>query len=140
MRDESIERFREAQERDYETAYEEIKNGKKKSHWMWYIFPQLKQLGRSDTSKYFGIRDIEEAREYLEDDYLGGNLMEMSSLVLGLETDDLVSVFGATDYKKLRSCMTLFAEADPDCEVFLRVLDRFYDGEPCERTLQLLEE
>lgn len=138
MSNTNLERFRKAQEESYDAAFQEIQNGKKMGHWMWYIFPQLRGLGRSEMAKYYGISDIEEAREYLEDDFLGGNLMEISSLVLGLDAD-LKQVFGATDYKKLRSCMTLFAEADPDCEVFFRVIDKFYDGEPCEKTLEMLE-
>ncbi len=134
----ALERFVQAQERDYVTAYREIENGKKVSHWMWYIFPQLKGLGKSATALYYGISGIEEARAFLEDDYLGGNLVEISSLVLGLETDDLRAVFGDVDYMKLRSCMTLFAEADPDYEVFFRVIEKYYDGEPCEKTIELL--
>lgn len=134
----TLKRFIDAQERDYDTAYSEIKNGKKVDHWMWYIFPQLKGLGKSETSEFYGISGIEEARAFLEDDFLGGNLVEISSLVLGLETNDLKDVFGAIDYMKLRSCMTLFAEADSDYEVFFRVLEKFYDGEPCEKTLKIL--
>lgn len=134
----NIQRFIEAQEKDYDRAYREIESGRKKSHWMWYIFPQLKGLGESYYSNYYGIANLEEAREYLEDDYLGGNLIEISSLVLGLNTTDLRLVLGDIDYLKLRSCMTLFAQADPDCEVFFRVIDKYYDGEPCARTLDLL--
>lgn len=138
--DKTLKRFIDAQERDYDTAYSEIENGKKVGHWMWYIFPQLKGLGKSETSEFYGISGIEEARAFLEDDFLGGNLVEISSLVLGLETNDLKDVFGAIDYMKLRSCMTLFAEADSDYEVFFRVLEKFYDGEPCEKTLKILND
>lgn len=136
--DKELERFVKAQERDYETALEEIKSGRKRSHWMWYIFPQLKELGYSTTAKYYGIQDLDEARAFLADDYLGGNLMEITSALLGLKTDDAHAVFGSPDDLKLRSCMTLFAAADPDCEVFFRVLDKYYDGEPCRRTLEIL--
>ncbi len=138
--DKTLKRFIDAQERDYDTAYSEIENGRKVGHWMWYIFPQLKGLGKSETSEFYGISGIEEARAFLEDDFLGGNLVEISSLVLGLETNDLKDVFGAVDYMKLRSCMTLFAEADSDYEVFFRVLEKFYDGDPCEKTLKILND
>lgn len=138
--DNTLKRYIDAQERDYDTAYSEIKNGKKVGHWMWYIFPQLKGLGKSETSEFYGISGIEEAKAFLEDDFLGGNLVEISSLVLGLETNDLKDVFGAVDYMKLKSCMTLFAVADSDYEVFFRVLEKFYDGEPCEKTLKILND
>lgn len=96
-----IERFISAQERDYDIALAEIKSGKKRSHWMWYIFPLLKELGYSSTAKFYGIENIEEAKAFLEDDYLGGNLMEISSQVLALNTDDIEAVFGYPDYMKL---------------------------------------
>ncbi len=133
----SIERFIEAQERDYEIAYLEISEGYKRSHYMWYIFPQLKELGFSSTSKYYGIKDLEEAREYMNNEYLRNNLINISKVLLTLRTNNPKDIFGSIDSVKLKSCMTLF-ELVSDNEVFSKVLDKYYDGNRDEKTLNIL--
>ena len=133
-----LSRFRKAQEGDYCIALEEIKNGRKRSHWMWYIFPQLKGLGHSWISDYYGLDGIGEAKAFLDDPLLKSHLLEISSVLLNLEDNDARHVMGYPDDLKLRSCMTLFATADPDESVFQEVLDKFYAGEPDPITLRLL--
>ena len=105
----SVKRFEKAQQRDYETALAEIRSGQKRSHWMWYIFPQLKGLGRSPTAQYYGIADQQEAREFLNHPVLGAHLREISQALLELTTSDANEVFGFPDNLKLCSSMTLFA-------------------------------
>lgn len=133
-----LSRFHKAQERDYKTALSEIRSGKKCSHWMWYVFPQIKGLGHSDLADYYGINNLEEAKEYLADPILKGRLTEISSALLTLNSNDAKAVMGVPDNLKLRSCMTLFAIADPDEEVFHKVLDKFYGGEKDKKTEMLL--
>ena len=133
-----LDRFRRAQDGDYETALREIRNGRKRSHWMWYIFPQLKGLGFSSTAEYYGVRDLEEARDYMEDPVLSTRLVEISGALLELDSSDPTAVLGYPDDLKLRSCMTLFELAAPDQPVFGRVLDKFYGGRRDSRTLSLL--
>ena len=131
-------RFKEAHERSFETALKEIQSGRKTSHWMWYIFPQIRGLGASATSRYYAIRDLEEARAFLEDATLGGHLREICRALLALETDNASQVFGWPDDMKLKSCMTLFALVSEDDPVFLQVLDRFFGGRRDENTLRIL--
>ena len=131
-------RFLEAQERSYEDALKEIRNGMKTSHWMWYIFPQIKGLGSSPAADYYALDNLEEAKEYLADATLRHRLLEISNALLELESTDAKRIFGFTDSLKLRSSMTLFAAADPDCGVFKAVLDKFYGGEADGRTLELI--
>jgi uncharacterized protein (DUF1810 family) len=133
-----LERFRKAQKNSYDTALREIKNGQKRSHWMWYIFPQIAGLGYSQTAQYYAIADLDEAKEFLKDDILGKNLIEISEALLEVESNDATHVMGWPDDLKLRSSMTLFALADPECDVFRKVLDKFYGGEMDERTIELL--
>ncbi len=133
-----LSRFIDAHERCYQTALNEVRNGRKVSHWMWYIFPQIQGLGRSSTSQYYSIRDINEAKDFLHDTYLGGNLTEICLALLELNTDDPTSVFGKPDDIKLRSCMTLFAVISDDKSVFDRVLDKFFEGKKDKRTLKIL--
>lgn len=137
-----LRRFKDAQERDYATALAEIRAGQKRSHWMWYVFPQLDGLGFSSTAHYYGIRDLEEARDYLADPTLGGRLREISAALLDLPTNDAHQVFGSPDDIKLRSCMTLFEVASgagsEGAEVFARVIDKYYAGRRDPRTLALL--
>ncbi|MHC6202493.1 DUF1810 domain-containing protein [Breznakiellaceae bacterium SP9] len=133
-----LERFIKAQENKYQAALREIKNGRKESHWMWYIFPQAKGLGLSDTAEYYGIRDIEEARAYLADAVLGQRLYEIAEALLTLGTNDAQAVFGYPDYLKLRSSMTLFAVADETKAVFQAVLKKYFAGEMDQKTIQLL--
>ena len=134
----SIERFIDAQKEDYDIAFREISNGKKRNHYMWYIFPQVKGLGRSSTAKYYGIEGLDEAREYMENEYLGNNLIAISNELLKLETNDPVEIFGHTDSKKLRSSMTLF-ELVSDNDVFPLVLEKYFDGKRDQITLDLVK-
>lgn len=131
-------RFKEAQAKDYETALAEIKNGRKRSHWMWYIFPQIAGLGMTETSRYYAIRDIAEATAYLMDEELGVRLTNICKALLALETNDARAVFGSPDDLKLKSSMTLFDAVPATFPVFGQVLDKFYNGQRDNRTLNLL--
>lgn len=133
-----LERFLKGQARNYESALREIREGCKRSHWMWYVFPQIQGLGFSSTAQYYAIRDIAEARAYLQHPVLRERLLEISNALLALDTHNASEVFGWPDDLKLRSSMTLFAEAEPDCTVFQQVLDKFYGGHKDERTLRIL--
>lgn len=135
--EEGLERFLDAQRHVYDTALEEIKGGRKKSHWMWYIFPQLRGLGHSETAWYYGIKDGGEAKDYLGHPVLGARLEEISAALLSLDTDDAESIFGWIDALKLRSSMTLFDWAEQD-GVYARVLEKFYDGQRDTETLKRL--
>lgn len=134
-----LERFHKAQEYSYETALAEIKKGRKSSHWMWYIFPQIAGLGRSSTAQYYAIQDLQEAVNYINDEILGKRLVEISEALLALETNDAYAVFGCPDNMKLKSSMTLFTVAAPEYEVFWKVLDKFFKGQQDKRTIQLLK-
>ena len=134
-----LERFYKAQEYDYETALSEIRNGRKESHWMWYIFPQITGLGRSTTAEYYAIKSKEEAKGYIEDPVLGKRRIEISQALFQIESDDAEMVMGWPDNLKLRSCMTLFAEVAPEQPVFRNVLEKFYDGEMDGKTLDILK-
>lgn len=133
-----LSRFISAQQRDYATALREIQGGRKRSHWMWYIFPQLKGLGMSYTAQLYGIDGLGEARAFLADPYLGANLREICGALLGLGTNDASYVFGYPDDLKLRSSMTLFKLAADDGAVFDAVLKKFYGGREDQRTRELL--
>lgn len=134
-----LSRFTDAQRRSYPAALQEIRNGRKRTHWMWYIFPQLRGLGRSSTAEYYGIQSLDEAAAFLRDPYLGGNLREISDALLALEGDNPTAVFGWPDDLKLRSCMTLFAAVSPEDTVFQQVLDKYYGGRPDKLTMLRLE-
>ena len=136
-KDHSLERFVDAQERMYNMALTEVKSGKKLSHWIWYIFPQLKGLGMSGNSHYYGIDNIEEAKAYLQHPILGARLREITSVFLGLTGKNAQDVFGYLDAMKVRSCMTLFNEVADD-DLFRKVLERYYSGLADERTLTIL--
>jgi len=133
-----LNRFIEAQQTDYAIALAEIKRGKKQSHWMWYIFPQVLGLGFTSTSMQFGIKSLDEAAAYLNHEILGSRLVEISHVLLTLDTDDATKVFGNPDYKKLKSSMTLFSLVPNADKVFQQVLDKFFKGHKDEKTLQLL--
>ena len=133
-----ISRFIKAHQSDYQRALSEIKNGKKVSHWIWYIFPQIKGLGRSSMSEYYGIQDLNEAKAYLVDPTLGKHLIEICYALLSLDTNDAVEVMGRPDDRKLKSSMTLFDTATDSLDVFQMVLDKYYHGNKCCRTLKIL--
>ncbi len=134
----NLQRFKDAQQRDYQTALAEIRNGRKQSHWMWYIFPQMAGLGHSTMSAYYGIRGLEEARAYLDDPVLGGHLKEICQALLQIDGSSAGEIFGWPDDIKLRSSMTLFAVAAGGESVFRKVLDRYFDGKRDPKTLKLL--
>lgn len=133
-----LSRFLKAQERDFETALSEIKAGHKRSHWIWYIFPQVKGLGFSSTSEYYGIDGLSEAKAYMENEILRRRLITISEALLSLDSSDADEVMGYPDDLKLRSSMTLFSEAAPEEKVFQQVLDKFFGGEKDRRTLKLI--
>ena len=136
MRD--LNRFVRAQETSYDRALAEVRDGCKRSHWMWYIFPQIAGLGQTSTSRLYAIDDLEEAQAYLRHPVLGPRLLEISEALLALNTDSAMAVFGWPDDMKLRSCMTLFSAVSEEGSVFQQVLDAYYRGERDERTMQLL--
>jgi uncharacterized protein (DUF1810 family) len=135
-----LQRFVDAQDESgtYAGALAELWTGRKRSHWMWFIFPQIAGLGRSPTAQYFAIEDLEEARAYLNHPVLGPRLRDCAAALVGLDGMDPVAVLGDIDAIKLRSSMTLFAHADPDEPLFASVLDRYYRGEEDDATLALL--
>lgn len=135
-----LSRYAEAHQRNYRNALAEIRGGKKTSHWMWYIFPQLKGLGRSSTSAYYGIRDLNEAKAFLQDACLGAHLREISEALLTLESNNAYAIMGSPDDKKLQSCMTLFSLAAPEEPVFANVLAKFFHGRKDWRTVSMLSE
>ena len=134
----SLDRFLKAQAGSYDAALREICNGRKQSHWMWYIFPQIQGLGMSSTAQYYAIADLDEAKAYLAEPTLRARLLEISEALLTLQTNDPTAVMGWPDDLKLRSSMTLFAEAEPECAVFQKVLDKYYGGSKDPRTLRIL--
>lgn len=130
-------KFLKAQEEAYPIALSEIKNGKKLSHWMWFIFPQVKGLGYSEMSMYYAIQNLDEAKEYLNNEILGSRLKEISTVLLELNETSAYNIFGSPDDLKLKSSMTLFDLADGMEEnLFHQVLKKFFDGERDEVTLK----
>ena len=134
----SLNRFKEAQEKNYPLALAEIKEGKKRTHWMWFIFPQISGLGRSYMDSIYSIKSFEEAKAYMKDPVLRSRLIEISSALLELESSDPTEVMGTPDDLKLKSCMTLFEKASPDVNVFSKVLEKFYGGERDKKTLAII--
>ena len=134
----SLERFVEAQERTYQVALSEIYNGKKRTHWMWYIFPQLRGLGRSSMAHAYGISGLEEAIAYLEHPWLSGRLYELCVALLHHKDKSAYEIFGDIDAMKLKSSMTLFALTSEDYTIFDQVLEQFFDGEMDEVTVNLI--
>lgn len=134
-----LERFVDAQAGTYDRALAELRRGRKTSHWMWWVFPQVAGLGMSGTSRAYAIADLAEASAYLRHDVLGPRLLECCRALLGVPEDASAErVLGSVDAMKLRSSMTLFAHADPSEPVFREVLDRWYGGREDERTVHLL--
>ena len=134
-----LERFLSAQDNMYEIALQEIQAGYKASHWMWFVFPQLKGLGYSSTAKYYGITGKDEAKEYLEHPVLGKRLREITSALLRVDSNNAEEVMGYPDFLKLQSCMTLFAKISGD-SLFTDVLDKYYGGKMDEKTIAILAE
>ncbi len=133
-----LNRFITAQERDFEMALSEIKAGQKRSHWMWYIFPQISGLGSSYYAQYFAIPNLEAARAYMEHPYLRNNLITITNALLELDETNPSKIMGFPDDMKLRSCMTLFELAAPNEMVFGYVLDKFYGSSRDQKTLEFL--
>lgn len=139
VRENSLKRFVSAQIPDYETALAEVKNGRKKTHWMWYIFPQIQGLGFSEISKYYAIQNLDEAEEFLDHPVLGSRLLEISKALLALECDNAAKIFGNPDNLKLKSCMTLFSSLKETSPVFQHVLEKFFKGSRDNQTLRLIK-
>ena len=133
-----LRRFVDAQDRVYDTVLAELRNGAKRSHWIWFVFPQLRGLGHSPTAVRFGISSLDEARAYLAHPVLGPRLRECTRLVAAIDGRSVDQIFGWPDNLKVRSSMTLFARATDDNAEFRAVLDKFYDGEDDPATVELL--
>jgi uncharacterized protein (DUF1810 family) len=134
----NLSRFVQAQEYSYDQALSEIRSGRKQSHWMWYIFPQLEGLGFSPTSRRYSIKSIAEAEAYLRHPILGPRLVECCEATLRVEGRSAFDIFGSPDDMKLRSCATLFALVSPAGSVFHRLLDKYFQGNRDVQTLRLL--
>jgi uncharacterized protein (DUF1810 family) len=134
----SLQRFIDAQATTYKNAQAEVGNGRKQSHWMWFIFPQVQGLGYSETARYYAIKNLEEAAEYLRHPVLGSRLIDLCQLLLSLKTADAHEIFGSPDDVKLKSSMTLFAQVPGANPVFQQVLDKYYKGEKDKRTLAII--
>jgi uncharacterized protein (DUF1810 family) len=134
-----LQRFVDAQERVYDRVTEELASGCKRSHWMWFVFPQLRGLGFSLTSRKYGISGLDEARAYLAHPVLGPRLRECTELMLGIEGRSVDDVLGYPDNLKFRSSMTLFAKAADDATLFDGALAKYFAGEPDDKTLGLLQ-
>ena len=129
-----LERFVEVQKLDYDLALNEIREGQKRGHWIWYIFPQIKGLGHSCNSEYYGISGTKEARAYLDHPILGARLREISQAILDCGNPSADDILGFPDVLKVRSCMTLFDMISPN-DIFKQVLDKYYDGKLCDKTI-----
>jgi uncharacterized protein (DUF1810 family) len=141
MTDTDLIRFLDAQDRIYAQVIEELTNGRKETHWMWFILPQLAGLGRSAMAQHYAIRDLDQATRYLADTILGSRLRQVVKLMMEHKGKSAFEILGSPDDLKFRSCLTLFREAaseNSDCELFTKALDQFYRGQPDNHTLQLL--
>ena len=134
----NLERFINAQQDSYSLALYELKDGYKEGHWMWFIFPQYKGLGYSSQAQYYAIQSKEEAISYFHHPLLGKRLIELSYVLLDLDTNDAYAIFGSIDELKLKSCMTLFYIVTKE-PIFQQVLDKFYNGQLDQKTIALLE-
>lgn len=134
----NLKRFIDAQEADYSIALSEVKNGRKQSHWMWYIFPQIQGLGYSETSKFYALKDINEAEEFLKHPVLGSRLVRICNELLELESNDANKIFGSPDDVKLKSSMTLFSSLPNTNPVFQLVLEKFFNGTKDSKTLRII--
>lgn len=133
-----IDRFIKMQELYYEIALSEIKDGYKRTHWIWYIFPQLKGLGQSYNSEYYGFDGVDEVIEYMRNPYLRNNMIEICNELYKLD-DSIENIFGYSDYLKLNSCMTLFEYSIQEEKIFGKIIDKFYNGKRDRVTLEMLE-
>jgi uncharacterized protein (DUF1810 family) len=138
VNNDDLARFVEAQADSYAQALSEIRSGRKRSHWMWYIFPQFDGLGLSETSRRYAIKSVAEAEAYLRHPILGPRLLEIARAALSIEGRSALEVFGSPDDMKLRSSATLFASVSQPGSVFEQLLDRYFGGEPDDKTLRLL--
>tara|TARA_B100000401_G_scaffold224372_1_gene151870 strand:- start:45 stop:464 length:420 start_codon:yes stop_codon:yes gene_type:complete len=130
----NLKRFVNAQEKSYKVALKEIQNGKKNSHWMWFIFPQVNGLGMSSISREYSIKNKQEAKDYLDHNILGNRLIEITSTLMKIEQKSARSIFGYPDDLKLKSSMTLFKIISPKNKLFSDVLVKYFNGEVCEHT------
>ena len=131
-------RFVRAQDGMFDIALSEIKRGRKRSHWMWYIFPQLRGLGHSAMAMHYGITGMDEARAYLKHELLGPRLKSICEAVLAVEGKSAIDIFDEPDDLKLRSCSTLFGQVPEADSIFLRIIERYFDGKCDQRTIELL--
>lgn len=138
MATEGLERFLKAQKTDFNTALSEVINGKKQSHWMWYIFPQIQGLGFSETARFYAINNITEAISYFNHPILGSRLLLITAELMKLETSNANQVFGSPDDMKLHSSITLFASVPGADPVFEQALDKFFNGEKDDKTLKII--
>ena len=134
----NLRRFVSAQASDYDTAREELRNGRKRTHWMWYIFPQINGLGYSSNAKFYAIKSQAEAQAYLEHPLLGARLLECANILLNLEGRSVTQIFGSPDDMKLKSSMTLFAAIQRQKHEFTQVIDKYFQGKQDLRTIELL--
>ena len=133
-----LQRFLDAQSSVFDDVLTELAAGRKRTHWMWFVFPQLKELGRSQTARHYGLRDRDEAATYWRHPILGARLLQCAELVLDTADKSAHDIFGSPDDLKLRSCVTLFDAVAPEAGVFRKILDCFYDGEADKATIDLL--
>ena len=137
--DDSLQRFLSAQESNYARALAEIRNGRKQSHWMWYIFPQIAGLGFSETARFYAIKDIQEAHDYLKHPQLGSRLIEIANAILEIDGKSANQILRNPDDLKLHSSMTLFNMLDPTDPVFQAVLDKYFHSQADKRTLAVVK-
>ncbi len=135
-----LDRFIEAQAPVYAQALAELRAGQKQSHWMWFVFPQIGGLGQSAMSRAYAIQSLDEARAYLAHPLLGARLRECCQAVMNLRSKSAEDIFGATDAMKFRSCLTLFTEADHGEVLFFNLLEKYFDGDADEATLEILSD
>jgi len=135
----NLNRFISAQETIYPLVLKELQKGKKTSHWMWFIFPQIEGLGQSSTAKYYSIKSINETKEYIDHPILGKRLLECSNIILKIGCGSVEDIFGYPDYLKLKSCMTLFDFVFPEYKDFAAVLKKYFGGEQDEQTISILQ-
>lgn len=133
-----IERYLTAHKKYYSKALSELKNGKKQTHWMWFIFPQIKGLGESETDAFYSIKSLKEAKEYINNEYLHSHMEELLNVLLNLKTNDPMEVFGYIDSLKLCSSITLFQEVDNN-PLYQEILNKYYDGQNDSLTKSIIE-